>query len=45
MITQVQGDNYSGETMAYLFDDSEITETISPYIMARVVDVKEFILL
>ena len=30
MITQVQGDNYSGEPMAYLFEDSEITETISP---------------
>lgn len=29
MITQVQGDNYSGEPMAYLFEDSEITETIS----------------
>lgn len=43
MITQVQGDNYSGETMAYIFDDSEITETIEPYIMARIVDVREFL--
>lgn len=43
MITQVQGDNYSGEPMAYLFEDSEITETISPYIMARIIDVKEFL--
>ena len=43
MITQVQGDNYSGEPMAYLFEDSEITETISPYIMARIIDVREFL--
>ena len=40
MITQVQGDNYSGEPMAYLF---EVTETISPYIMARIIDVKDFL--
>ena len=31
MITQVRGDNYSGEPMAYLFEDSEIEETIAPY--------------
>ena len=43
MITQVQGNNFSGETMAYLFEDSEITETISPYIMARIVNVEEFL--
>ena len=44
MIDQVQGDNYSGEPMAYLFEDSEITETISPYIMARIVNVRGFLL-
>ncbi len=43
MVTQVQGDNYSGEPMAYLFEDSEIIETISPYFMARIVDVASFI--
>lgn len=43
MITQVQGYNYSGEPMAYLFEDSEITETISPYIMARIVNVQDFL--
>lgn len=43
MITQVKGNNFSGEPMAYLFEDSEITETISPYIMSRIVDVKEFL--
>lgn len=42
MITQVRGDNYSGEPMAYLFEDSEIEETIAPYIMARIVDVESF---
>ena len=43
MITQVVGDNYSGEPMAYLLDDSEITETVSPYIMARIIDVETFL--
>ncbi len=43
MIDQVKGFNYSGETMAYLFEDSEITEVIAPYIMARIINVKEFI--
>ena len=43
MITQVRGDNYSGEPMAYLFEDSEIEETISPYIMARIIDAGQFL--
>ncbi len=43
MIEQVKGDNYSGEPMAYLFEDSEITEKISPYIMARIVNVRDFL--
>lgn len=44
MITEVRGANYSGEPMAFLLEDSEITETIEPYVMARIVDVREFIL-
>ena len=44
MITEVRGANYSGEPLAFLFDDSEIEETISPYVMARIVDVREFLL-
>lgn len=44
MITEVRGKNYTGEPLAFLLEDSEITETIAPYIMARIVDVKEFIL-
>ena len=44
MITEVKGYNYTGEPLAFLLEDSEITETIAPYIMARIVDVREFIL-
>ena len=29
--------------MAYLFEDSEIEETIAPYIMARIIDAEEFL--
>lgn len=43
MINEVRGANYTGEPLAFLLDDSEITETIEPYIMARIVDVEEFI--
>ena len=43
MITQVKGNNFSGEPMAYLFEDSEITETIAPYIMGRINNVKDFL--
>lgn len=43
MVTQVKGNNFSGEPMAYLFEDSEITETIEPYIMGRIVNVKQFL--
>lgn len=44
MITEVKGANYTGEPLGFLLEDSEITETIEPYIMARIVDVREFIL-
>lgn len=30
--------------MAFLFEDSEIVETIKPYFMARIINVKEFII-
>lgn len=42
MITEVRGYNYSGNPIAFQFDDSEIKETIEPYIMARIVDVAAF---
>lgn len=43
MINQVEGANYSGEPIAFEFEDSEIDETIKPYIMARIVDVQPFL--
>lgn len=42
MITKVEGANYSGEAIAFQFEDSEIDETIKPYVMARIVDVCRF---
>lgn len=43
MVDRVEGDNYSGEPISFQFDDPEITETIEPYIMARIVDVQKFL--
>ena len=44
MLNTVVGFNYSGEPMAFLFEDSEMVENIEPYIMARIVDVEGFFL-
>lgn len=43
MVDAVKGDNFTGETLAFLLEDSEIEETICPYIMARIVDFERFI--
>lgn len=43
MVDVVRGANYTGEPLAFLLEDSEITETIEPYIMARIVDVEKFL--
>ena len=43
MIDLVQGETFNSEPIAFLFDDSEIKETIEPYFMARIVDVEQFI--
>ena len=43
MVELVQGETYKNEPIAFLFDDSEIKETIEPYFMARIVDVEKFI--
>lgn len=43
MATQVEGNNFSGEAIAFEFEDSEIDETIQPYVMARIVDVQAFL--
>ena len=42
MVSEVKGYNYTGEAIAFQFDDSEIKETIQPYYMARIVDVQPF---
>ncbi len=43
MANKVEGNNYSGEAIAFEFEDSEISETIKTYYMARIVDVKQFL--
>ena len=44
MIEKVVGTNYTNEPMAFLLEDSEIEEEIRPYMMARIVDLEEFLL-
>ena len=43
MINKVIGDTYADEPLAFLFEDADIKESISPYFMARIVDLEEFI--
>lgn len=43
MVSEVRGYNYFSEPIAFSFDDSEIKETIRPYIMGRLVDTKMFL--
>ena len=43
MINKVVGDTYTDEPLAFLFEDADIKESISPYFMARIVDLEEFI--
>ncbi|MCC8181048.1 MAG: sterol carrier protein domain-containing protein, partial [Planctomycetes bacterium] len=43
MVDAVRGDNYSSEPIAFWLEDSDIKETIRPYIMGRIVDVMKFI--
>ena len=43
MVNQVEGANYSGQPIAFEFEDSEIEETIKTYYMARIVDIKPFL--
>lgn len=43
MIDKVVGDTYTDEPLAFLLEDASITETISPYYMARIVDFVAFI--
>lgn len=43
MIKLVKGDIYKDEPLSFILDDGDIKETISPYFMARIVDVELFI--
>ncbi|KNZ42614.1 GNAT family N-acetyltransferase [Acetobacterium bakii] len=43
MINEVVGNNYNNHTISFLFGDSDMKETIRPYIMARIVDFEKFI--
>jgi len=43
MVSEVKGKIYKNEPLAFFLDDSEITENITPYYMARIVDVKAFL--
>ncbi len=40
MVYWVKGDIYKNEPLAFLLEDSQIKESIEPYYMARIVDVK-----
>ena len=42
MISKVKGSTYTDEPLAFLLEDADIVEKISPYSMARIVDAVEF---
>ena len=42
MIDEVRGNNYFNEPIAFEMDDSDIKETIRPYIMGRIIDIEKF---
>lgn len=43
MISKVEGNIHMDEPLAFLLEDADIKEFISPYIMARIVDLEDFI--
>lgn len=43
MVNEVKGSNYTNHSIAFLLEDSDITETIHPYMMARIVDFQGFL--
>ncbi len=43
MISKVVGNIHTDEPLAFLLEDADIKETISPYYMARIVDLEQFI--
>lgn len=42
MIDEVHGNNYYSEPIAFELDDSDIKETIRPYAMGRIIDIRQF---
>ncbi len=43
MVSKVVGNIFMNEPLAFWLEDGDIKETISPYFMARIVDVQQFI--
>ncbi len=43
MISKVVGNTFTDEPLAFLLEDGDIKESISPYYMARIVDFEKFI--
>lgn len=43
MVDEVRGNNYLGRPIAFSLEDSDIKETIRPYIMGRIVDLEQFL--
>lgn len=43
MISKVVGNIHTDEPLAFLLEDADIKEVISPYFMARIVDLEQFI--
>lgn len=43
MIDEVRGNSYRNELMAFILEDGDITESIRPYFMARIVDIPMFL--
>lgn len=43
MFDSIEGSNFSNHSLAFLLEDGHIKESIQPYIMARIVDVEQFL--
>ncbi len=43
MVSRVKGHTFTDEPLAFLFDESDIKETIAPYFMGRIVDIRLFV--
>ncbi|MDR6124012.1 putative acetyltransferase [Bacillus sp. SLBN-46] len=43
MVSKVEGNTFTNDPLAFWLEDGDIKETITPYYMARIVDIKQFI--